>query len=85
MQFFVHVLLGQHKAGVRVDDAVRAGGRQGGASRRSPRHEHRAEHKQHRAKHGGQFFHLVFSIKLILPGRTAPAKHQIQYTTFCPG
>ena len=31
------------------------------------------------------FFIWFSPSKLILPGRTAPAKHQIQYTTFCPG
>ena len=61
MQFFVHVLLGQHKAGVRVDDAVRLRGRQRRA--RGPRHgcKHRADPEQHRAKHGDLFFHLVIS------------------------
>ena len=61
VQLFVHILLGQHKAGVRVDDAVRLRGRQRRA--RGPRHgcKHRADPEQHRAKHGDLFFHLVIS------------------------
>ena len=59
VQFFVHILLGQHKAGVSIHDAVGAGGAEGGPGRRSTRQAH-AKHKQHSAKRRCQFFHLVF-------------------------
>ena len=59
VQFFVHILLGQHKAGVSIHDAVGAGGAEGGPGRRSARQAH-AKHKQHSAERRCQFFHLVF-------------------------
>ena len=57
---FVHILLGQHKAGVCVDDAVGLGSRQGRA-RRLCRQQHRTDPKQHRTKCGDLFFHVVYS------------------------
>ena len=61
MQFLIHILLHQHKAGVRVDDAVSFGGGQSRPCRHRLQRKADAECEQHRAEHGDVVFHLVYS------------------------
>ena len=53
--------LRQHQPGVRVNDAVSFGGRQGRGRRRVGR-KGRQQAQQGRAQHGDLFFHLVYSV-----------------------
>ena len=61
VQFLIHILLRQHQPGVRVNDAVSFGGRQGRGRRRVGR-KGRQQAQQGRAQHGDLFFHLVYSV-----------------------
>ena len=61
MQFLIHILLHQHKAGVRVEDAVGFGGGQSRPCCRRLQRKADAEREQHRAERGDVVFHLVYS------------------------